>query len=154
MLSRRLPFALALMTWICTGCASSSGGSSGGTASGTAPTINNLTVTPTTVAVGKLETLSGQFDFDDPDGDLSQIGLTIRIGAQSTTVPKSALQNETRVERPFQDNLRVIRGNWLVRGLPTGRGDQRLALVAAERDRQKLSRRLQLPVGTRPLAEP
>jgi len=73
------------------GCASSN--PSGSMPSGAAPTISNLTVTPTNVAVGKLQTLSGQFDFEDPDGDLSEIGLTVKMGAQSTSIPRSALQN-------------------------------------------------------------
>ena len=74
------------------GCASNSGDESP-TMAGTAPTIRGLTISPMTIEVAKLATLSGQFDFEDPDGDLAQIGLTIRTAGQSTTVPKSNLQN-------------------------------------------------------------
>ncbi len=64
-----------------------------GSTSGSPPNVTAVTITPTSVAVGKAVTLTGEFQFEDPDGDLSQFSLTMKMGAQSTTTPKGAIQN-------------------------------------------------------------
>ena len=67
------------------GCASTS-------AKGSAPVISNLSISAQTIVVGQTETLIGQFDFADPEGDLKDLGLTLSLNGQSTTVPRAALQ--------------------------------------------------------------
>jgi hypothetical protein len=67
------------------GCASTAAKSS-------APVISNVSISAQTIAVGQTETLTGQFDFADPDGDLKDLGLTLSLNGQSTTVPRAALQ--------------------------------------------------------------
>src|SRR5687767_12431845 len=48
-----------------------------------APTISNLTASPGTVPVGQQTTISGTFAFEDPDGDLDQLGAAITLPDQS-----------------------------------------------------------------------
>lgn len=44
-----------------------------------APTISNLTYSPSNVTVGQQATISGTMTFDDPDGDLDQMGVEITL---------------------------------------------------------------------------
>jgi hypothetical protein len=60
--------------------------------SSSAPTISGLSITPTEITAGSAATLSGQFDFADPDGDLSDVAMTITRGSQTSTIPKAPLQ--------------------------------------------------------------
>src|SRR5688572_10897000 len=45
----------------------------------TAPTISNLTYSPSSVTVGQQATISGTLAFVDPDGDLHQLGAEITM---------------------------------------------------------------------------
>ncbi len=61
---------------------------------GAVPTITNLTLSQTTLAVGQQTTVSGTVGFDDPDGDLEELGIEITLPDQSKqTVPMTPLQN-------------------------------------------------------------
>lgn len=43
--------------------------------SGAAPEISDLVYTPKTAAVGALLTVNGTLNFEDPDGDVTQVGF-------------------------------------------------------------------------------
>lgn len=61
---------------------------------GAVPTITNLTLSQTTLAVGQQTTVSGTVGFDDPDCDLEELGIEITLPDQSKqTVPMTPLQN-------------------------------------------------------------
>lgn len=76
------------------GCASTANDANdGGSAAGSAPIIRAFTLSTTTLTAGKLETLSGEFTYEDVDADVSQFEITIKAGAQTSTLPKSAVQN-------------------------------------------------------------
>jgi hypothetical protein len=49
----------------------------------TSPEISELTATPNTMTVGEQVTLSGTLHFDDPDGDLDQLGAEITLPDQT-----------------------------------------------------------------------
>jgi hypothetical protein len=57
----------------------------------TAPTISNLTMTPTTLPVAQQTTVSGTFSFVDPDGDLDQIGIEVTLPDGSKQGSKQGL---------------------------------------------------------------
>jgi hypothetical protein len=57
--------------------------------SGVAPKISNLTLSQTTVKVGKVETIMGDVSFSDPDGDVTQLGITLVQGGKTFAVPKA-----------------------------------------------------------------
>jgi ABC-type amino acid transport substrate-binding protein len=62
--------------------------------SGAAPTIGDLTLQTTSVVVGQQATVSGQFTFSDPDGDVESFSVTVTAptGASQTVGPQ-AIQN-------------------------------------------------------------
>ena len=61
---------------------------------GTAPTISNLTFSPSSLPVGQQTTISGTLAFSDPDGDLDQLGVEITLPDQSVqALPLTDLQN-------------------------------------------------------------
>ena len=62
-----------------------------GTASnaGVAPKISNLTLSQTTVKVGKVETITGDVSFSDPDGDVIQLGITLVQSGKTFVVPRA-----------------------------------------------------------------
>jgi hypothetical protein len=47
-----------------------------------APTISELTYNPTTITVGQQATVTGTVRFDDPDGDVAQLGIEIVLPNQ------------------------------------------------------------------------
>jgi hypothetical protein len=57
--------------------------------SGVAPKVSNLTLSQTTVKVGKVETITGDVSFSDPDGDVTQLGITLVQGGKTFAVPKA-----------------------------------------------------------------
>src|SRR5689334_9890883 len=60
----------------------------------TAPTISNLTYSPTSLPVGQASTISGTLAFSDPDGDLDQLAALVTLPDQSKQMlPMSDLQN-------------------------------------------------------------
>ena len=60
----------------------------------TAPTISNLTFSPSSLPVGQQTTVSGNFGFTDPDGDLDQLGVEVTLPDQSKqSLPMTDLQN-------------------------------------------------------------
>jgi hypothetical protein len=60
----------------------------------TAPTISNLTFSPTALPVGQQTTVSGTVAFSDPDGDLDQLGVEVTLPDQSKqSLPMTDLQN-------------------------------------------------------------
>ncbi|HEY3354321.1 MAG TPA: hypothetical protein VGQ83_13800 [Polyangia bacterium] len=62
---------------------------------GTAPTIADLTYNPTTMPVGQATTITGNFTFTDPDGDLKDMVASVTLpSGQTQTLPAQALQNE------------------------------------------------------------
>ena len=77
------------------GCASATGESTdgGATTTGSAPKISAFTLSRSTIAAGKLETLTGEFNYEDSDADVSQFVMTIKAGAQSSVLPKSDVVN-------------------------------------------------------------
>jgi hypothetical protein len=58
---------------------------------GTAPTISDLTIQTTSVTVGEQVTVSGQFTFSDPDGDLESfsVEVTAPTGLSQTVGPQA-----------------------------------------------------------------
>lgn len=59
----------------------------------TAPTISNLTFSPSSLPVGQQTTVSGNFGFTDPDGDLDQLGVEVTLPDQSKqSLPMTDLQ--------------------------------------------------------------
>ncbi|MBI5477669.1 MAG: hypothetical protein HY906_02370 [Deltaproteobacteria bacterium] len=58
---------------------------------GTAPAISDLTLQTTTVTVGQQATVSGQFTFSDPDGDLESfsVQVTAPTGLSQTVGPQA-----------------------------------------------------------------
>jgi hypothetical protein len=73
---------------------------------GTAPTIANLTYSPSTVTHGAQATVIGNFAFDDKDGDLSKLGGNVVLPDNTEMVlPKtdvSALGEMTTGTLAFQ----------------------------------------------------
>ena len=60
----------------------------------TAPTISNLTYSPSSLPVGQQSTISGMLAFSDPDGDLDQLAIEVTLPDQSKqTLPMTDLQN-------------------------------------------------------------
>lgn len=60
----------------------------------TAPTITNLTFSPSSLPVGVQTTISGTVTFSDPDGDLDQLGVELTLPDQSKqSLPMTDLQN-------------------------------------------------------------
>lgn len=60
----------------------------------TAPTISNLTFSPTALPVGQQTTVSGTVTFTDPDGDLDQLGVEVTLPDQTKqALPMTDLQN-------------------------------------------------------------
>ena len=60
----------------------------------TAPTISNLTFSPTALPVGQQTTVSGTVAFSDPDGDLDQLGVEVTLPDQTKqALPMTDLQN-------------------------------------------------------------
>jgi hypothetical protein len=49
----------------------------------TAPTISNMTYSPTSLPVGVQTTITGNVKFTDPDGDLDQLAVEITLPNQS-----------------------------------------------------------------------
>ena len=59
-----------------------------------APTISNLTASPSSLPVGQQTTVSGTVMFSDPDGDLDQLGVEVTLPDQSKqALPMTDLQN-------------------------------------------------------------
>ena len=59
----------------------------------TSPMIADLTYSPMTVTVGQQFTVSGTMTFDDPDGDLAQLGIEVTSpGGMRQTLPMADLQ--------------------------------------------------------------
>jgi hypothetical protein len=60
----------------------------------TSPTISNLTFAPNSLPVGQQTTVSGTVMFNDPDGDLDQLGVEVTLPDQSKqSLPMTDLQN-------------------------------------------------------------
>ena len=60
----------------------------------TAPTISNLSYSPMSLPVGMQTTISGTIAFNDPDGDLEQLGAEITLpDGSKQTLPMTNLQN-------------------------------------------------------------
>jgi hypothetical protein len=76
-----LAFAL-LATLLSAGC---------GEDQGTAPTISDLSLQTTSVTVGQQATVTGQFTFSDPDGDLESfsVEVTAPTGLSQTVGPQA-----------------------------------------------------------------
>ena len=84
-------------------------GGSSGDAEGTAPTIRDLTLTPTSIAVGAQATMTGALTFDDPDGDLSQVGVEITLpNGTKQALPKSAVQGASGLKEGPVDVALVV----------------------------------------------
>lgn len=78
--------AILMSTCLLAACASDD--------NGTAPTISNLTLSPSTLPVGQQTTINGSLGFSDPDGDLVDLGVELTLPDQSKqTLPMTALQN-------------------------------------------------------------
>lgn len=61
---------------------------------GAVPTITNLTLSQTTLPVGQQTTVSGTVAFEDPDGDLMELGVELTLPDTSKqTLPMTPLQN-------------------------------------------------------------
>jgi hypothetical protein len=59
-----------------------------------APTISNLTLSPSSLPVGQQTTVGGTITFSDPDGDLDQLGVEVTLPDQSKqTLPMTDVQN-------------------------------------------------------------
>jgi hypothetical protein len=73
---------LGLLVGLVAGC---------GEDSGTAPAISDLTLQTTSVVVGQQATVSGQFTFSDPDGDVESFSVTVTAptGASQTVGPQA-----------------------------------------------------------------
>ena len=65
---------------------------------GTAPAISDLSLQTTSVPVGQQATVSGQFTFSDPDGDLESFSVQVTAPTgQSQTVGPQAIQGAAGV---------------------------------------------------------
>ena len=69
-----------------------------GGADGAAPVISNLTYSPMTVPVGQLTTIMGSFDFTDPDGDTSDIDISVMQGGQTQKLAAAKIQNSAGIK--------------------------------------------------------
>jgi hypothetical protein len=86
-----------------------------------APTISNLTFSPSSLSVGQQTTVSGTLAFSDPDGDLDQIGVEVTLPDQTKqTVPMTNVQN---VGAMTEGTL-----SWAVIITPPAAGTYRLSL--------------------------
>jgi hypothetical protein len=79
-------------------------------APGTAPTISDMKMTPTTIAVGKQESVTIDFAFTDPDGDVSAMNIDVETADGQKLSVTPAVQG--------------------VGGAKTGKGKVLLALIA------------------------
>ena len=99
--SRARLVAVLLAALIEAAC-SGGGGGDGGPRPGTAPTISNLSYAPSAVYVGAgggTQVVAGQFNFLDPDGDLSSATLAVIDGTgtvlSTTTTPIAGSLGQT-----------------------------------------------------------
>lgn len=69
------------------------------TADGAAPTIADLALTPLEVEVGKVNNLSGSLSINDPDGDVTQIGMEVTLpDGNKQSLPKTQAQGTAGVK--------------------------------------------------------
>ena len=67
---------------------------------GSAPKISDLTSAPATAPVGTTTTISGMFAFEDPDGDLLELQLAVRLPDGSRQeIPSSEISGVDGMER-------------------------------------------------------
>ena len=59
---------------------------------GSAPLIADLSLAPTELKVGSQTNITGTLSFQDPDGDVFEIGMEVRLPTgQSQAIPQSAV---------------------------------------------------------------
>jgi len=62
-----------------------------GCSDGESPEITNLSVAQKEITAGSAQTITGELDFADEQGDLSQFAVTVKVGDESYTTEKAAL---------------------------------------------------------------
>lgn len=83
-LRKCLSFASCSLLLVLTAC---------GNSAGTAPTISDLSLTPSEAPVGQQTTLTGKLLIDDPDGDEAEINVDFTLpGGQVQSLPSTPLQ--------------------------------------------------------------
>lgn len=88
---------------------------------GTAPEISDLTATPTTMTVGQQVTVTGTLHFDDPEGDLDQLGAEI-------TIPDGTKQALRNVDLSTVGTVTTGTLTWALIVVPPAAGTYTLAL--------------------------
>jgi len=91
------------------------------------PTISDLTGSPTSMKVGQQVTMTGTMMFDDPDGNLAQLGGEI-------TLPDQRVQELRMTDLAGVGSMKTGTLGWQMAVIPPMAGDYTLALWVTDAD--------------------
>ena len=97
------------------------------------PTISDLTATPSSMTVGQQATVSGTMVFDDPDGNLEQLGAEV-------TLPDHSVQALPMTDLIGVGTMKTGTLGWRMAVIPPMAGEYKLSLWLTDADGNESNR--------------